>query len=172
MGAKCWMRVSEAWTMTKNNNKKNNQKKPKKKTLRFYPRAQKFTDHKTLLSQCVGLCFKNSKSKAFVLQHENKTEMYKAKLKIFILLCPTNWGSWYTERSSPFFSTWTHTPVTTESILINTQRLPSLPCCLFLPPSLSPSPCPFLPSFSFSSVNEISLHTLLRNLSNLIRTSL
>ena len=76
MVAKCWMRVNEVWTMTKK----------KKKNLDFYPRAQKFTDHKTLLSQCVGLCFKNSKSKAFVLQHENKTEMHKAKLKIFLLL--------------------------------------------------------------------------------------
>ena len=45
-----------------------------------------------------------------------------------------------------------------------------LPPLLPLPPCLLISllPCPFLPSFSFSSVNEISVHTLLRNLSSLI----
>ena len=90
------------------------QNKTKQNNLDFYPRAQKkkffffraqkFTDHKTLLSQCVGLCFKNSKSKAFVLQHENKSEMHKAKLKIFLLLLLLLSPSDPMDRSPPALS--------------------------------------------------------------------
>ena len=134
------MRVTEAWTVTK-------KKTPKTKKLRFYLRAQKFTDHKTLLSQCVGLCFKNSKSKAFILQHENKTETHKAKLKIFLLLCLTNWGSWYRQRGAgpSFLPEHTHLLLQSPSSQTRSISPPSPSASSSLPPCLPPAMT--LPSF-------------------------
>ena len=149
-------------------------KKPQKtKNLDFISEHRNLQITKLFCPSVLDCALKTPKAKHLFCSTKTKQRRTRQSWKsFFYCVQPTEVADTDREEQALLSSLNTHTCY--YRVHPHKHAASPLPPLLPLPPSLLVSlpPWPFLPSFSFSSVNEISVHTLLRNLSNLIWTSL